>query len=230
VGLAINSSFSGIAFGASSSMKSQQGIMGSSIKKISTGKKYAGGGLGVTSTMIKKAAINKVDAAKYEAQYNTLQTKISDVARDAGMLESALDIAVAFEADTAAGGAASANLKDELNAVGSTNKLSGGVSWVVADATITGAFAGGSVTSGDGASTIGGKLASAYADLTAADYASTALQNLAAAAQEAYSSVADTDIAMEMSRYVKANVMSQASQAMVAQANQSMATMLNLLQ
>ena len=79
-----------------------------------------------------------------------------------------------------------------------------------------------------------GSIAAASAKMNAAsaalDQISSYLQNVAAAQDAAYSAITDADMATEMTRYVKSNVLSQAAQAMVSQANQSMASVLTLLQ
>ena len=56
------------------------------------------------------------------------------------------------------------------------------------------------------------------------------MQNMAAAQDAAYETIADADMAAEMTQHAKSNVLSQAAQAMISQANQSMAQVLNLLQ
>lgn len=56
------------------------------------------------------------------------------------------------------------------------------------------------------------------------------LDNMAALQEQAYSDLTEVDMAKEMTAYVKNNIYSQASQAMIAQANQSLAQVLNLLQ
>ena len=230
MGLNINSDFSKVSFGAAASMKTYQGMMSKSLTRISTGKRYAAGG----SVSAITASINqKKSAATYEAQYYTAQENIADFYKDITALETALEAAMQKEAD-AEGGVDTSALGSVISTIGGVIK-GGDVSIGMGDGNLTisgiSAIMGGtSITSTTAATTIGSVLASAYAGLTAADYASTFLQNMAGAAQAAYSSVTDTDIALEMSKYVKANVNSQAAQAMVAQANQSMASMLNLLQ
>lgn len=66
--------------------------------------------------------------------------------------------------------------------------------------------------------------------LGAMDYATSYLQNASNAQETAYTSITEADMAKEMTNYVKNNVYAQAAQAMIAQANQSMAQVLNLLQ
>jgi flagellin-like hook-associated protein FlgL len=66
--------------------------------------------------------------------------------------------------------------------------------------------------------------------LNALDYISTHLSNMAAVQNETYETLTEADMAEEMTAYVKNNIYSQAAQAMIAQANQSMAQVLNLLQ
>ena len=56
------------------------------------------------------------------------------------------------------------------------------------------------------------------------------MQMASAASDDAYNTLTEVDMAKEMTSYVKNNIYSQASQAMIAQANQSMAQVLNLLQ
>lgn len=56
------------------------------------------------------------------------------------------------------------------------------------------------------------------------------LDNMTALQEQAYSDLTEVDMAKEMTAYVKNNIYSQASQAMIAQANQSLAQVLNLLQ
>lgn len=66
--------------------------------------------------------------------------------------------------------------------------------------------------------------------INAMEYASSFLQSVADAENSAYASITDADMAKEMTAYVSNNVYSQAAQAMVSQANQSLAQVLNLLQ
>lgn len=68
------------------------------------------------------------------------------------------------------------------------------------------------------------------AALEAMEYSSNFLSNIANAQETAYYSITEADMAKEMTTYVRNNVLAQASQAMIAQANQSMASVLNLLQ
>ncbi len=68
------------------------------------------------------------------------------------------------------------------------------------------------------------------AGIGALEYASSFLQSYANIQDTAYTSITEADMAKEMTNYVKNNVLSQAAQAMIAQANQSMAQVLNLLQ
>jgi len=67
-------------------------------------------------------------------------------------------------------------------------------------------------------------------NLSALETISNYLSDLTASADAAYSAVTEVDMAREMTKYVKNNVQSQAAQAMVAQANQGLAQVLNLLQ
>ena len=55
------------------------------------------------------------------------------------------------------------------------------------------------------------------------------LNNISENTQEAISTLVDSDVAKEMSRYVKYNILSQASQYMLAQMNQNAASSLDLL-
>lgn len=201
MGLTINSNFSTVSYGASASMKTFHGAMSRSLKKISTGKAYAGGGTPGTADMITNSIKYRKAAGVYEACYYATQASAASQAMIVADLESALEAAMAIEAS-----------------------IVSSVSYT-ADGTALG-----SSTAASSASAIGASLASAYETLNGYDYTATYYQNLAGAAEAAYSSVTDTDIAMEMSKYVKANVNAQAAQAMVAQANQSMASILNLLQ
>lgn len=66
--------------------------------------------------------------------------------------------------------------------------------------------------------------------MVAMDHASSFLQNSANTQDAAYQNITEADMAKEMTNYVKNNVFAQAAQAMIAQANQSMAQVLNLLQ
>ena len=66
--------------------------------------------------------------------------------------------------------------------------------------------------------------------VSALETISNYLSNLTASADAAYTAVTEVDMAREMTKYVKNNVQSQAAQAMVAQANQGLAQVLNLLQ
>ena len=68
------------------------------------------------------------------------------------------------------------------------------------------------------------------AALEAMNYSSDFLSTMATAQDNAYASITDADMAQEMTTYVRNNVLSQAAQAMISQANQSMAQVLNLLQ
>ena len=74
------------------------------------------------------------------------------------------------------------------------------------------------------------QIANMNAGSTALSKISDYMQNMAAAQDAAYETIADADMAAEMTQYVKRNVLSQAAQAMISQANQSMAQVLNLLQ
>ncbi len=67
-------------------------------------------------------------------------------------------------------------------------------------------------------------------NITALETISNYLSNVATAADAAYTAVTEVDMAREMTSYVKNNIQSQAAQAMVAQANQGLAQVLNLLQ
>lgn len=66
--------------------------------------------------------------------------------------------------------------------------------------------------------------------INALEYVSEHLSNLASVQDEAYTTLTEADMAAEMTNYVKSNIYSQAAQAMIAQANQSLAQVLNLLQ
>jgi len=66
--------------------------------------------------------------------------------------------------------------------------------------------------------------------LNTLEYVSSHLTNMANVETEAYTTLTEADMAEEMTNYVKNNIYSQAAQAMIAQANQSMAQVLNLLQ
>jgi flagellin len=66
--------------------------------------------------------------------------------------------------------------------------------------------------------------------LSALDQISSYLSSMASTTDAAYSAVTDVDIAKEMTSYVKNNIQSQAAQAMISQANQSLAQTINLLQ
>ena len=202
MGLTINSNFSTVSYGASAAMKTFHGAMSRSLKKISTGKAYAGGGTPGTTNMIANSVKYRKAVGYYETCYYATQASAASQAMIIADLESALEAAMAIE-----------------------SSIVSSVSYTADGAAISAATAATTA-----ASIIGASLASAYATLNSYDYASTYYQNLAGAAEAAYSSVTDTDIAMEMSKYVKANVNAQAAQAMVAQANQSMASILNLLQ
>ena len=67
-------------------------------------------------------------------------------------------------------------------------------------------------------------------NLSALQQISNYLSDLSSSADAAYTAVTEVDYAREMTAYVKNNVQSQAAQAMVSQANQSLAQVLNLLQ
>ena len=249
MGLAINSNFSRVSYGASAAMKSQQGIMSKSLTRISTNKRFAGGG---DTETIKKSYLSKSDAAAYEALYYSAQKEVANANVGISAAESALDAISAYR---------SAKLSGDTTAdTEYTNVLTGIEDSTYAGSSLASLKAGavkiGFKANGDTANTLNitapslkgikgigtvaaasAKIASlatalgtAYAQLEAADYASTFMQNMAGAADAAYSAITDTDIALEMTKYVKANINSQAAQAMVSQANQSMATILNLLQ
>ena len=216
MGLAINSNFSAVAYGSSASMKNYQGAMSKSLTKISTGKRYMGGG--VSASAVTTSVKHKKSAADYEASYYDLQETAADYATKVSGLEALLEAAI--ESESTKG--------DTTDLTAVISKMAASVSQSSAKtalgATLTQIIGG--TTSGAVAS----QLTSAYGTLSALDYASTFLQNMAGAEQAAYSAVTDTDIAIEMSKYVKANINMQAAQAMVSQANQSTASMLNLLQ
>lgn len=72
--------------------------------------------------------------------------------------------------------------------------------------------------------------ASVGGNISALEQISNYLSDVATSADAAYQAVTEVDMAREMTAYVKNNIQSQASQAMVAQANQSLAQVLNLLQ
>ena len=249
MGLAINSNFSRVSYGASAAMKSQQGIMSKSLTRISTNKRFAGGG---DTETIKKSHLSKSDAAAYEALYYSAQKEVANANVGISAAESALDAISAYRSAKLSG--------DNTAATQYTNVLTGIEDSTYAGSSLASLKAGavkiGFKANGDTANTLNitapslkgikgigtvaaasAKIASlatalgtAYAQLEAADYASTFMQNMAGAADAAYSAITDTDIALEMTKYVKANINSQAAQAMVSQANQSMATILNLLQ
>lgn len=204
MGLTINSNFSGVAYGASSAMKSAQGIMGRSLKKISTNKAYAGGG-GGGAAAVKASAKYKISAAKNEAAYYKVQQDAASLSQTIAMQESKLEAIIANAGDS--------NLSITITTAFAKDPAVGSVGDSITDA-----------------STLATSLATNYNTLQVYDYQASYYQNMAGAGESSYAAVTDTDIAMEMSKYVKANVNSQAAQAMVAQANQSMATILNLLQ
>ncbi len=79
-------------------------------------------------------------------------------------------------------------------------------------------------------SQVSGEHAKITSGIGALEQASSYLQNSAQAQDTAYTSITEADMAKEMTNYVKNNVYAQAAQAMIAQANQSMAQVLNLLQ
>jgi len=66
--------------------------------------------------------------------------------------------------------------------------------------------------------------------LNALEYISEHLSSMASMEETAYTSLTEADMAAEMTSYVKSNIYAQASQAMIAQANQSLAQVLNLLE
>jgi len=78
--------------------------------------------------------------------------------------------------------------------------------------------------------TITNKRAEIGSNLSALETISNYLSDLTSSADAAYTAVTEVDYAREMTAYVKNNVQSQAAQAMVAQANQGLAQVLNLLQ
>ena len=248
MGLAINSNFSRVSYGASAAMKSQQGIMSKSLTRISTNKRFAGGG---DTETVKKSYLSKSDAAAYEALYYSAQKEVANANVGISAAESALDAISAYRTASIAGDSNASVYLSVLSGIentyyaGSALKTLGGGSIKIGFNATGGAAASltvsvpslngiGSISGVSGAtskiSTLASALATTYAQLEAADYASTFLQNMAGAADAAYSAITDTDIALEMTKYVKANINSQAAQAMVSQANQSMATILNLLQ
>jgi len=67
-------------------------------------------------------------------------------------------------------------------------------------------------------------------NISALEQISNYLSDVATSADAAYQAVTEVDMAREMTAYVKNNIQSQAAQAMVAQANQGLAQVLNLLQ
>lgn len=67
-------------------------------------------------------------------------------------------------------------------------------------------------------------------NISALEQISNYLSDMATSADAAYTAVTEVDMAREMTSYVKNNIQSQAAQAMVAQSNQSLAQVLNLLQ
>lgn len=252
MGLAINSNFSKVSYGASAAMKSQQGIMSKSLTRISTNKRFAGGG---EAAAIKKSYLSKSDAAAYEALYYSAQKEVANANVGISAAESALDAISAYRSAKLSGDDTAATqyqnvlkgIEDSTYAGSKLSSLDDGTVKIgfkadgVAGGTLTvsvpslsgiGSISGVSGPSGATSkiSALATDLGTAYAQLEAADYASTFMQNMAGAADAAYSAITDTDIALEMTKYVKANINSQAAQAMVSQANQSMATILNLLQ
>ena len=252
MGLAINSNFSRVSYGASAAMKSQQGIMSKSLTRISTNKRFAGGGDAGT---VKQSYKSKSDVAAYEALYYKAQKEVASANVGVSAAESALDAISAYRSAKISGDDTTANqMLSVISGIANTSyngekmsgltggsvqvgfNTSGAASESISVSSPTSSLAGLSTTmSGvSSASTainnIADALASSYAGLEAADYASSFLQNMAGAADAAHSAVTDTDIALEMTKYVKANINSQAAQAMVSQANQSMASILNLLQ
>lgn len=82
----------------------------------------------------------------------------------------------------------------------------------------------------DAISSVVAQQGSIGAALEALDYSASFLNSMANAQDTAYTSITEADMAKEMTTYVRNNVLAQASQAMIAQANQSMAQVLNLLQ
>ena len=252
MGLAINSNFSKVSYGASAAMKSQQGIMSKALTRISTNKRFAGGG---ETETIKKSYLAKSDAAAYEALYYSAQKEVADVNVGVSAAESALDALSAYRSAVISGDTNQAtNMLTVISGMGQSSfngsAIGGGTATIKIGFSASGATPSLSVTGPSVAGiksnieaetkaisgatnqiqSLSANLSTAYAGLEAADYASTFLQNMAGAADAAYSAITDTDIALEMTKYVKANVNSQAAQAMVAQANQSMASILNLLQ
>ena len=66
--------------------------------------------------------------------------------------------------------------------------------------------------------------------INALEYISTHISNMADVEEQAYTNLTEADMAKEMTSYVKSNIYAQAAQTMIAQANQSLAQVLNLLQ
>ena len=68
------------------------------------------------------------------------------------------------------------------------------------------------------------------AQIAALEYTENNVVTMSENTQAAESTIRDADMAKEMSEYTKQNVLSQAAQAMLAQANQSSSSILDLLQ
>lgn len=77
---------------------------------------------------------------------------------------------------------------------------------------------------------IAAKRADLGANISALEQISNYLSDIATASDASYKAVTEVDMAREMTTYVASNIQSQAAQAMVAQSNQSLAQVLNLLQ
>jgi flagellin-like hook-associated protein FlgL len=67
-------------------------------------------------------------------------------------------------------------------------------------------------------------------DISALEQISSYISDMTVAKEAAYSAITEADMAQEMTSYVSNSIQSQAAQAMIAQANQSLAQTLNLLQ
>lgn len=79
-------------------------------------------------------------------------------------------------------------------------------------------------------SAIGNQRAALGGNISALEQISNYLSDVATSAEAGYTAITEVDMAKEMTSYVKNNIQSQAAQAMVAQANQGLAQVLNLLQ
>ena len=253
--LNINSSFGVVSIKASTAMKASQGAMGKALSRIATGSKLASHDDPIA---LMKSAKIKADADGYEALSSGIQASSAEFSVANAAMDSLLDIlsamkskAVAYAAtdDSAAKTALNsdfASLQVALNAANATkyngNSVLNDSAKFIFDIDGTksvsvtfGATAGTvSITNVSDIETQISAVATASANMNAAasalDQISSYLQNVASAQEAAYSAITDTDMAADMTKYVKNNVIMQAAQAMVSQANQSMASVLNLLQ